>query len=206
MFAGRQKVGANETTIHTVSMPARLLLLFLAFSACRDPQQPFSKTIAIQDAHFQGTVILEKVESIGQYRIRIENTTNGERDRIFTPYEVFAMETGDVNGDGTTDICIGIIKPTPFDPSFKKRLFLFQIDRNYIRPLWLSSRLVRPLETFVLLKSETGGDKIRTVEKQDVNHYCVNEYQWASFGMSFVRECRSGLSYPEARSYLTTAH
>ena len=117
---------------------------------------------------------MEKVEKLGKYRLRMENHKTGGRDQIFTPYEVFAMETGDVNGDGHTDICLGIIKPTPFDPVLKKRLFIFQIDRDFIRPLWLGSRLTHPLETFVVLQGQ-GKQRVRSVERQDARQYYVNE-------------------------------
>ena len=168
-----------------------------ALWAC-GPPPPFGKTLTLHDDYFQGTVTLEKVTQLDKYRLRIENSTNGEKDRIFTPYEVFAMESADVNHDGRTDICLGIIKPTPFDPVPKKRLFIFQIDQNYIRPLWLGSRLVHPLETFAVAHDSTGRVLIKTVERQNATQYYVNEYRWESFGMAFVRECHQGLPYETA--------
>lgn len=161
-------------------------------------EQPFSKTAQVHDHSFKGTVKAEKVEKTGKFRITIKNSISTETDRIYTPYKIFAMETGDVNHDGNTDICIGIIKPTPFDPVMKKRLFIFQIDRNYIRPLWLSSRLVMPLVKFTLGKDINGRQIIRTIEQQNAKMYCINEYRWESFGMSFVAKNEDSLSYPEA--------
>jgi len=123
---------------------------------------------------------------LNKYRISIFDSITGGSDRIYTPYEVFEMETGDVNRDGRTDICIGIIKPTPFDPVLKKRLFIFQIDRDYIRPLWLSSRLVNPLEEFSVCNKKAGCT-IKTIERQNKSLYCIHEYRWGSFGMSFLK-------------------
>lgn len=175
---------------------AKLLCLCMVF-ACRHAKEPFSKTVPIRDEAFDGIVRIEKVEKLGKYRLRMENHKTGGRDQIFTPYEIFTMETGDINGDGHTDICIGIIKPTPFDPVLKKRLFIFQIDRDFIRPLWLGSRLARRMETFVVLQNR-GRQRVRSVERQDACHFCVHEYEWGGFGMAFVRECRRDLSYAEA--------
>lgn len=161
----------------------------------------FSASVPIHDANFRGKVIVEKIEKLDKYRITIIDSLTGGSDHIYTPYEVFELKTGDVNNDGRTDICIGIIKPTPFDPVLKKRLFIFQIDRDYIRPLWLSSRLVRPLEEFTVLGGEEGC-RIRTIERENADLFCINEYKWESFGMTFIKTRNDSLHLAEARSLL----
>ena len=174
-------------------------ILFLSGSCSN--RQSYTKTIKIEDAFFRGTVTVEKIEKLDKYRISIFNSITRGSDRIYTPYEVFEMETGDVNRDGKTDICIGIIKPTPFDPVLKKRLFIFQIDRDYIRPLWLSSRLVNPLEEFRVCNSK-GGCTIRAMERQNKGLYCIHEYRWESFGMSYMRTLNDSLSFTRAQETL----
>jgi hypothetical protein len=161
----------------------------------------FSASIPIRDAYFTGKVIVEKIGKLDKYRITIFDSLTGGSDRIYTPYDVFEMKTGDVNHDGRTDICIGIIKPTPFDPVLKKRLFIFQIDRDYIRPLWLSSRLVRPLEEFAVVSNEDGC-KIRTIERENTDMFCINEYKWESFGLTFIKTRNDSLHYADAQSLL----
>jgi hypothetical protein len=182
----------------TVSFVFFLLLLM---SSCHR-NMPFSKVIQVEDAHFKGYVKVEKIEKLNRYCITIKNSITLLSDKIYTPYEIYAMETGDVNHDGRTDICIGIIKPTPFDPAIRKRLFIFQIDSNYIRPLWLSSRLVHPLEEFKIIRNMAGSEFILTIEKESKSTFCLNEYNWKSFGMSYIREYDSGLSLSEAVSML----
>jgi hypothetical protein len=176
-----------------------LLASFFIGSCTNSPY--FSKSIPIHDASFKGSVIVEKVEKIDKYRITIFDSITCRSDHIYTPYDVFEMETGDVNHDGRTDICIGIVKPTPFDPVLKKRLFIFQIDRDYIRPLWLSSRLVRPLEEFAVL-SDKEGCRIRTIERENPGTFCISEYKWASFGLTFIKNLSDSLNYPEAHAML----
>ena len=178
-------------------------LLFL-FGSCSE-KKGYSKTIKIKDAYFTGTVIVEKIEKLDKYRISIFDSITRGSDLIYTPYEVFEMETGDVNMDGRTDICIGIIKPTPFDPVLKKRLFIFQIDRDYIRPLWLSSRLVNPLEEFKVCKKK-GDCTIKAMERQNKGMYCIHEYRWESFGMSFIKTLNDSLSYSRAQEALHNSH
>jgi hypothetical protein len=177
--------------------------LLVLLNSCHE-DLPFTKAIQIDDSNFKGTVKVEKIEKLNKYRITIKNSISLVSDKIYTPYEIFAMETGDINHDGKTDICIGIIKPTPFDPTLRKRLFIFQIDHNYIRPLWLSSRLVHPLEGFKVVKHKDGRQFIITIEKKGNNTYCISEYNWESFGMSFVREYDNALSFSEAWSILRT--
>jgi hypothetical protein len=181
------------------SIPVILLAAFFIGSCTNSPY--FSKSISIHDASFKGKVIVEKIEKIDKYRITIIDSVTGRSDHIYTPYNVFEMETGDVNHDGRTDICIGIIKPTPFDPVLKKRLFIFQIDRDYIRPLWLSSRLVRPFEEFTLLNAEDGC-RIRTIERENPGMFCISEYKWGSFGLTFIKILNDSLRYPDAHALL----
>jgi hypothetical protein len=113
------------------------------------------------------------------------------------------MHTGDINGDGRTDICLGIIKPTPFDSVLKRRLFIFQIDKDYIRPLWLSSRLVRPLYDFRTI-SRGSTTNILTIERENATRFCVSEYKWGSFGMHLLKRHGSLLSLKEAQHILSS--
>lgn len=182
-----------------ISIPIVIIASFFIGSCTNSTY--FSKSIPIRDAYFKGKVIVEKIEKLDKYRITIIDSVTGGSDHIYTPYDVFEMETGDVNHDGRTDICIGIIKPTPFDPVLKKRLFIFQIDRDYIRPLWLSSRLVRPLEEFTVLSDEEGC-RIRTIERINPGMFCIAEYRWESFGLTFIRIRNDSLHYSDAHSLL----
>lgn len=190
---------ASGSSFNSISI---IIILIASFyiSSCTN-NTCFSKSIPIRDAYFKGKVIVEKIGKLDKYSITIFDSLTGGSDRIYTPYDVFEMETGDVNHDGRTDICIGIIKPTPFDPVLKKRLFIFQIDRDYIRPLWLSSRLVRPLEEFAVLSNDEGC-RIRTIERENTDMFCINEYKWESFGMTFIKTRNDSLHYADAQSLL----
>ncbi|MBK7711019.1 MAG: hypothetical protein IPJ37_08765 [Bacteroidales bacterium] len=178
-----------------------IFYVFLICLSCNN-KPPFSKTISIHDSSFTGEVQVEKILKLNKYKISIENSVTGGTDKIFTPYEIFAMETGDINHDGRSDICLGIIKPTPFDSLLKRRLFIFQIDNDFIRPLWLGSRLVYPLEEFVIEKDKENHTTIKTMERQGLKTYCINVYEWQSFGLTYIAEHGNMLSYSEAHSLL----
>jgi hypothetical protein len=177
------------------------ILLCLSIVACRQSNS-FSKIEKIDDAFFKGTVTVEKVEELNKYKLSIKDTSGKLIDKIYTPYTIFDLQVGDINDDGKTDMCVGIIKPTPFDPVLKKRLFIFQIDRNYIRPLWLGSRLAHGYEDFKIVKDAENKNRIRTIEKKNKDLYCISEYKWGSFGMVYKKECASNLRYSEAKKTL----
>jgi hypothetical protein len=177
-----------------------LPILMVYFNSCVE-NKTYSKTIHITDAFFNGVVSVEKIKKLNKYKLTISNSITGGSDRIYTPYEIFQMNIGDVNHDGKTDICIGIIKPTPFDSLLKKRLFIFQIDSDYIRPLWLSSRLVYPMEEFIICDTNNTCT-VKTIERKNKNIYCIHEYRWESFGMAFLKKHHDSLSYSKAQSLL----
>ncbi|WP_018345183.1 hypothetical protein [Cytophaga aurantiaca] len=179
-----------------------LCFVFLFFlNGCSKPDT-FEKEVRIKDDFFDGFVSLKKMESIQKYQLSISDTARQPIDCIYTPYDVFQMETGDVNRDGKTDICLGIIKPTPFDSILKKRLFIFQIDRAYIRPLWLSSRLVNPLEEFSVKKDSLQEIIIRTIERTSPETFCTRSYKWGSFGMMYLSTEQDSINYENAKQQL----
>jgi hypothetical protein len=180
--------------------PFTLKLLLIISVSCSHP--PLDKEIYIKDKFFEGQVHINKNAKLDRFCLSIKNSKTGVTDKIYTPYEVFQMECGDINGDGRTDICLGIIKPTPFDPVIRKRLFIFQIDRDYIRPLWLSSRLANPLEEFRILKNNRNKYFIRAMGKEGNKYYCVTDYEWGSFGMVPFRNIGNSLAFKEAKNAL----
>jgi hypothetical protein len=177
------------------------LTFMILLSACSKPDT-FEKVLPIHDSFFKGFVKLEKMERINKYKLSITDSLDKPVDCIYTPYEVFQMETGDIDRDGKTDICLGIIKPTPFDSILKKRLFIFNIDRRYIRPLWLSSRLVNPLEEFTIDTNSRKECIIRTIEKEGTNLYGVRSYKWGTFGMIYQTTLQDSIDYEKAQQNL----
>lgn len=181
----------------------RILIItsFIFLVSCAG-DSAFERSMKIDDAAFKGEVSLERIEKLDKYKLTVFNQLTGKVDQIYTPYQVLQMELADVNRDGRTDICLGIIKPTPFDSALKRRLFIFEIDRDYIRPLWLSSRLVKPLEEFVPFTDEEGLWRILAMEREGNDLYCLNEYKWGAFGMSFQKQVGESLDYHTAKDVL----
>ncbi|MGN6646504.1 MAG: hypothetical protein ACTHJT_08235 [Cytophaga sp.] len=177
------------------------IISLLLLNSCAE-SGPFEKEVYIKDNFFNGFVKLEKMDRIQKYKLSITDTSKQSIDYIYTPYEVFQLETGDVNRDGKTDICLGIIKPTPFDSILKKRLFIFQIDRGYIRPLWLSSRLVNPLEEFAVQTDSMQQTIIHTMEQTGPQTFCTRFYKWGTFGMTYLSTEQDSINYEHAKQQL----
>lgn len=102
---------------------------------------------------------------------------DGERDVFRLPYPTFAFTTGDVNGDGTVDALVGVIKTTRFDRRLARRLFVFQDRGQRVRPLWLGSRLGGELADFTFKDGH-----VITLEQERDSTWFVGVYQWDHFG------------------------
>jgi uncharacterized Fe-S cluster-containing protein len=186
-------VGLNST------LKVYLIVLVAFFISCTSDY--YSKSIKIEDKAFKGKIRVEKNDKIERYCLSIHNQLNGGKDRIFTPYRIFKLETGDIDGDGQTDICIGIVKPTPFDSTMRRRLFIFKIESDYIRPLWLGSRLICPLVNFKVVPRENGVSHVVAIE-QEGRRFRVSEYQWGTFGLQLVKVHQSFLTFSQAKEIM----
>ena len=105
------------------------------------------------------------------------------------PYPVYQFQTGDVDGNGTVDALVGVIKSTRFYPERGRRLFIFKQVRGKARALWLGSKLGGTLENFRFI-APTGGDsigRVRALESAGDSLYVVSDYRWGGFGLVFDR-------------------
>ncbi|MBR4730867.1 MAG: hypothetical protein IK075_11500 [Prevotella sp.] len=96
------------------------------------------------------------------------------------PYPVYQFQTGDVDGDGSEDAMVGVIKSTRFYPEKGRRLFIFKQVNKKARPLWMGSKLGGILKDFRYIDG-----KIRALESTTDSLYVVSDYKWDSFGMKF---------------------
>ena len=96
------------------------------------------------------------------------------------PYPVYQFQTGDVNGDGSEDAMVGVIKSTRFYPEKARRLFIFKQVNGKARALWMGSKLGGILEDFRFVDG-----KIRALESTTDSLFVVSDYKWDRFGMTF---------------------
>ena len=137
---------------------------------------------------------LEQVNDSLSYVVLVTDSTE---DRWQLPYPVYQFQTGDVDGDGSTDCMVGVIKPTRYYPTPARRLFIFKNFRGHVRPLWMGSKLGGILKDFRFLPDTEGGI-IRAVESTTDGLFVVAEYRWQGFGMGFERFLAVKVSEEEA--------
>lgn len=98
-------------------------------------------------------------------------------------YPVYRFDVGDVDGDGTDDALVGVVKSTRFYPEKARRIFIFHLVDGKVRPLWMGSKLGGILEDFRYTK----GGIVRSLETTSDGKYVVAEYRWQGFGLGFER-------------------
>ena len=136
------------------------------------------------------TFSLEQVnDSLSYLILRTDSTT----DRWVLPYPVYQFQTGDVDGNGSIDALVGVIKSTRFYPEKGRRLFIFKNKRARIRPLWLGSKLGGILVDFRFIDNH-----VRSLEKTLDNKFVVAEYAWQGFGLGFERFIVTNVSEKKA--------
>lgn len=179
-------------TIHTV-LP--LLMLLLVASCGRQADR-----VSWREGRGRSQVYLEKITD-SDYKLHMVNS-RGNSSSWDLPYPVYRFDYGDIWGDSTPEIVVGVEKSTRFDPVVRKRLFLYRIaDNLYIRPLWLGSRMGGPLYDFRVDRSCSPA-RVRTIEQEPSGKYLVCEYRWRGFGLKFVSYIAREITEEEAKKIL----
>ena len=108
----------------------------------------------------------------------IELHTDSTTDCWLLRFPVYGWCTGDVDGDGSEDVLVGVEKTTRFDPTLARRLFIFKNLNGRIRPLWMGSRLGGILCDFRFVDG-----KVWTLQTTTDGRYAVLRHQWRGFGL-----------------------
>lgn len=174
-----------------------LVSIFLVVS-CSVKQGYHEESIDISNASFHGKIILKSLSSRNGFKLLLLDDHNLVTDQTIFQYTPYQLETADVNHDGHTDILVGLIKPTEFDPVEKKRLFILRIDDGQLRPLWLGSKVCQELVDFRALDSGL----VRTIEKTKSGNYAIGEYEWQGFGLALTQYIQHEISFDHASRIL----
>ena len=130
-----------------------------------------------------------RVETVSDALSYLVLTTDSTTDRWQLPYPVYQFQTGDVDGDGTIDAMVGVVKKTRFHRELGRRLFIFKNYRGKVRPLWMGSKLGGELVDFRCIapapSQETTQAIIRALETGSDGRYTITDYRWEEFGMAF---------------------
>lgn len=109
-----------------------------------------------------------------------------QTDEWKLPYPVYRFECGDINSDGIPEIAVGVVKSTRYSHYEARRLFIFKLfGEQYIRPLWLGSRVSHELLDFRMEHLPTH-TCIRTTERTMQGDTVDVRYKPSGFGLKFV--------------------
>ncbi len=175
----------------------KYVFIMLILAACNTGEGPafVGRSMRISENNFHGTVVFSSRNKNPGFKISLVDDRKEIADRLIFDYPLYQVDSADVDRDGKTDILVGLIKSTQFDPAEKKRLFILRIDGGQLRPLWLGSRVCQEL---VMFKAIPGGI-VRTLEKTQGNKYAIGLYGWRGFGLKLIKYSYNNISIEYAR-------
>jgi|GEM_PF-2131479 len=83
--------------------------------------------ISLKDRFFEGKAAILDLPDDHGFKIVLTDSSGHQLDRVIFSYPYYRFDSADINRDGRTEILIGLIKKTEFDPTPKKRMFILRI-------------------------------------------------------------------------------
>ena len=101
-------------------------------------------------------------------------------NRQLNPWKILMC---DVEGDGKTEVAVGVWKTAKFHPVFDNRLFIYAWEKEMIYPKWLGSRLSSPFLDFDFRDTNHDGlTELIALEYQKNGLKRIMAYEWTGFG------------------------
>ncbi|MCB2199571.1 hypothetical protein KQI63_09215 [bacterium] len=178
------------------------LTWFLAFlfltAGCgfesREEQESFAVTVDSLDYPFGDSRVTFKLDSLDQslYQIHIQSDAgDASPPRVLTlPYPVYRLEAGDLDRDGSLDLFVGVFKSCRFDSVARRRLFIYTLERGWLRSKWLGTYLANDLLDFYV-EEYPESTRVHTLEMKEDQYY-TGTYAWGSFGPELVTYAKGG--------------
>lgn len=110
----------------------------------------------------------------------------------FSEIGPWMVEAGDVDGDGTVEIFVGVNKRTEFYEDIRNRPFYYSWDGQRLQKKWTGSYFSEKdlIDVKFADLFESGRDETIALEKDSQGKYVVSIYGWLGFG--FVKIAESG--------------
>jgi hypothetical protein len=193
-----------DLTLSTALAGAVTALLMILPGSTGRTNPPPARTAPDHIIFASGAASLEPLSVLPGYRLSVTMEAYARPLQLHIPYPVYRFDAADVNADGSTDILVGVIKKTHFDPVERRRLFIYRITDNGIAPLWLGSRVCRELVDFRATREGTA-TRVLTIERTAQGMYCNGLYMWHSFGLELIRYSTNGVPYGIALEHFNYA-
>ena len=194
MDGGEARAHIPKNQYFCLVRPLIAILLLASCAVVETEAPPDGYAIPVNDKFFQGEVSLVRLPISQGFKVVLTDSAGETSDEAIFRYTPYHLDTADVNRDGRTDVLVGLIKPTEFDPVERKRLFILRIDDGGLRPLWLGSKVCQELINF---KTQANG-KVLTLEKTKKDQYAIGLYHWETFGLTLIHYLYDEMSQYEA--------
>ena len=192
-------------TVQLVPQPAtggwRLRPLAAPVAVAAHDSGYFARQLVIPDSGGGHTTVrLRYLPRAGYYQARIRATRAAESVRPLG-FPVYQLAQGDVDNDGCPDLLVGPVKTTHFDPTMRRRLFVYRLARGRTTPRWLGSQVVYRLQYFKAVRAASGHTYVRTIEQEPNGKYCIGHYSWRGFGLMLDTFTARNLTLDEAYNH-----
>lgn len=177
-----------------------IITIIAILNGCTDSRNKASTScsIPIKNSSFFGTVRFQELKSTTGFKILLEDSIGEVKDQTIFRYVPYRFDTIDINQDCQTEIVVGLLKSTRFDPIVRKRLFILKIDEYNIRPMWLGSKVCQELLDFRAMPDGS----IHTLERSKSGCFDLGNYYWQSFGLTLKGYTNQEISYTDATQIL----
>lgn len=113
-----------------------------------------------------------------------------DKDGIRTPAinlhgRLSEFHISDINNDGYTDILVGIQKKVKFDARNKKRINIYTLENNIIKPLWLGTKFINEIDKFKVI-NHNNLNYLSTTELINSEKKTNRIYKWDDFGFELI--------------------
>lgn len=111
----------------------------------------------------------------------------GRPDWVGIPHSLqpWKMVVADVEGDGVSEVAIGVHKPTPYRPFPHNCLYVYGVNAEGLFPKWRGSALSHPFTDFAFIEHDgTPGEELVGLETDLDGSRCVTVYHWKGFGFA----------------------
>lgn len=127
-----------------------------------------------QSGNAQGFSLEKETDSL----YYLTYTVGDRTDSFSLPFPVMKWQVGDVDGNGTEDAMVMVVKKTRFDERVLPRLFIFKQINGKVRPLWLGSQLGG-----ILCDFRYANGKVISLQSTTDSLYVVMTHKWRKFGL-----------------------
>ena len=169
----------------------RLLPLILLCFVCRIPSSAAPVMRIAADLDHDGTTEIIEIGSYGDSALQIRHGRTLLWQGIPAAWRPWKLAVADVDGDGRSEIVVGIVKATKFFPKPHNCLFIYGWDGRRVFPKWLGSTLSRPFTDFLFTSGGgPSGDGLLSLETSLEGRKSLAAYRWNGFG--FTLDWRKG--------------